>query len=125
MIPATSVAFPQQPEGKCMILCPKGLRAIAGGYELSRQFCVSRSFLEGPMTSLRSALVISGAFLLATVSSGHAQDASWVPYGLYLRGDAGLAFSQKTTFKDTAPTSALTTLGTTTEPSKVGMGGVF
>ena len=54
------------------------------------------------MKLMRGAIV-SGAILLATATSGYAQ--SWLPNGVYLRGDVGGAFGVDNSFKDTSPTS--------------------
>jgi OmpA-OmpF porin, OOP family len=66
--------------------------------------------LEEFMKLMRGAIV-SGAILLATATSGYAQ--SWIPNGVYLRGDVGGAFGVDNSFKDTSPTSPLSSLGTT------------
>ncbi|HEY3916869.1 MAG TPA: OmpA family protein [Stellaceae bacterium] len=77
------------------------------------------------MKTIHGAL-IGGAFLLATASTSFAQSAmSWVPYGVYVRGDLGAAFGTDAKFKDTAPTSPSSFLGTTTLNSTVDTSVIF
>jgi len=58
------------------------------------------------MGLLRGAL-LSTLLLIAAVSNSFAQSGfTWIPSGLYLRGDVGGAFGNDTTFKDTSPGSA-------------------
>jgi outer membrane protein OmpA-like peptidoglycan-associated protein len=81
--------------------------------------------LEDFMTVVRSAL-IGGAFLLATASSGFAQGvASWLPDGLYLRGDVGGAFGNNVTFSDTNPGAANCDLCTSSLPATTGNSVLF
>ena len=55
------------------------------------------------MRLLRGAL-IGGLLAIAAVSNSYAQRGfTWVPSGLYLRGDVGGAFGNNTTFTDTSP----------------------
>jgi outer membrane protein OmpA-like peptidoglycan-associated protein len=63
------------------------------------------------MKLVRSAL-IGGALLVATAGSSFAQDMmSWVPYGVYVRGDFGGAFGNNVTFRDNNSAAANTTIG--------------
>ena len=77
------------------------------------------------MRFARGALV-GGAFLLATASSSFAQDMmSWVPYGVYVRGDFGGAFGNNVTLRDNSPTAANTTIGGTSFPAHTGNSVLF
>ena len=74
------------------------------------------------MKLMRGAFV-SSAILLATATSGYAQ--SWLPNGVYLRGDVGGAFGVDNRLKDTSPTSPTCTLCTTTQPGNPGNSVMF
>ncbi len=74
------------------------------------------------MKLMRGAIV-SSAILLATATSSYAQ--SWIPNGVYLRGDVGGAFGVDTKFKDTNPSSGTSFLGTTTQNSNPGNSVMF
>jgi outer membrane protein OmpA-like peptidoglycan-associated protein len=77
------------------------------------------------MSVVRSAL-IGGAFLLATATSGFAQDvASWLPNGLYLRGDVGGAFGNKVTATDNNPSALNCDLCTGSLPATTGNSVLF
>jgi outer membrane protein OmpA-like peptidoglycan-associated protein len=84
-----------------------------------QKFSLPSIGLEGLMKLMRGAIV-SSAILLATATSGYAQ--SWIPNGVYLRGDVGGAFGTDNSFKDTSPTSVSppSRLGTTTQPGNPG-----
>src|ERR1700761_9130493 len=70
---------------------------------------------RGFMKVIRGAL-IGGAFLLATASSGFAQDiTSGIPFGVYVRCDVGGSFGTNTTFKDTSPNASNSLLHSTTQ----------
>lgn len=69
--------------------------------------------------------LLGGAFLLAATSGAFAQSMPSIPAGVYLRGDVGGAFGADTDFKDTSPSAANATLGTSTEPSTVGNNVIF
>jgi OOP family OmpA-OmpF porin len=86
---------------------------------------LSSTVLEEFMKSMHSAL-IGGALLLATASTGFAQDGAFsLPSGLYIRGDVGGASGADTTFKDKKPASINSLLGTTTQPSSTGSSVIF
>jgi OOP family OmpA-OmpF porin len=77
------------------------------------------------MKLVRSAL-IGGALLVATAGSSFAQDMmSWVPYGVYVRGDFGGAFGNNVTFRDNNSAAANTTLGPNSAPSHTGNSVIF
>ncbi|HEY3916294.1 MAG TPA: OmpA family protein [Stellaceae bacterium] len=77
------------------------------------------------MKAVRGAL-IGSAFLLATATSGFAQDmTSWIPYGFYVRGDVGGAFGQKVTYTDTNPGSALCGVCSGSIPASTGNSVLF
>jgi outer membrane protein OmpA-like peptidoglycan-associated protein len=76
------------------------------------------------MRLLRGAL-IGGLLVIAAVSNSYAQRGfTWVPTGLYLRGDVGGAFGNDVTFKDTS-TSAPCLLCTATDRASTGNSVLF
>ncbi|HWE73547.1 MAG TPA: OmpA family protein [Stellaceae bacterium] len=76
------------------------------------------------MALLRGAL-IGSLLLIAAVSNSYAQRGfSWVPTGLYLRGDVGGAFGNDVTFKDTSTTGSCL-LCTATERSSTNNSVIF
>jgi len=73
--------------------------------------------LEEFMGVLRGAL-LGGLLVIAAASNSYAQRGfTWVPSGLYLRGDVGGAFGNDLTFRDTSPGAANCLLCTGRVPS--------
>jgi hypothetical protein len=72
------------------------------------------------MKSMRGA-ILSGAVMLATATGANAQ--SWIPDGVYVRGDVGGAFGNDVTFKST--NAAGLGLGSSTVPTTTGNSVLF